>query len=227
MTSIILPSNATDPSQITSGIVPTTRVNPSTGLPSGGAALQNGDRWYKPVDGNIPNSRGIYIREGLLWVTAQKIFMNGGYGNSVIATTANANLVNDGLFMGYNEVSTSVDRTINFSPFTNMLISGFAIRFYSSVVGTNFDANNRFDLRANILNSTTSAGALITTVNSGAVLAQNGVINFFPMSSVVNIAANTQAVSATVRVKNVVGTPAFSASTLRPYWAYILQGVHP
>ena len=51
MTSITLPSNATDPSQITSESAPTTRVNPSTGLPSGGEPLQIGDRWYKPSTG--------------------------------------------------------------------------------------------------------------------------------------------------------------------------------
>ena len=63
MTSIILPSNATDPSQIVSSTLPTTRVNSSTGLPSGGAALQNGDRWYKPTTGE----EGFW--NGTLWLS--------------------------------------------------------------------------------------------------------------------------------------------------------------
>ena len=78
MTSIILPSNATDPSQITSEIVPTTRVNPSTGLPSGGDPLQIGDRWYKPSMGQEA------YWNGALWLSTQYLV----YDSTYVAPTA-------------------------------------------------------------------------------------------------------------------------------------------
>lgn len=80
MTSIILPSNATDPSQITSEIVPTTRVNPSTGLPSGGDPLQIGDRWYKPS----LLREGFY--DGAIWLSAPITVTSGRF--TISATTA-------------------------------------------------------------------------------------------------------------------------------------------
>ena len=61
----LVPSS--DPSQIVSSTLPTTRVNPSTGLPSGGAALQNGDRWYNPSTGIEGFWNGTY------WLTSPVI----------------------------------------------------------------------------------------------------------------------------------------------------------
>lgn len=60
---VITGGGSSDPSQITSETAPTTRVNPSTGLPSGGAALQIGDRWYKPSNGQ----EGFW--NGTLWLS--------------------------------------------------------------------------------------------------------------------------------------------------------------
>jgi hypothetical protein len=80
MTSIILPSNTTDPSQIVSNTLPTTRVNPSTGLPSGGSPLQIGDRWYKPSMGQ----EGFY--DGAIWLSAPITVTSGRF--TISATTS-------------------------------------------------------------------------------------------------------------------------------------------
>lgn len=84
MTSIILPSNTTDPSQIVSSTLPTTRVNPSTGLPSGGAALQNGDRWYNP------SMRQEAYWNGTLWLTQREdMLVHTGLTGALSATNTN------------------------------------------------------------------------------------------------------------------------------------------
>ena len=73
-----------DPSQIVSSTLPTTRVNPSTGLPSGGAALQNGDRWYNPTTGE----EGFW--NGTLWLTQREdMIVRTGLTGSLSATNTN------------------------------------------------------------------------------------------------------------------------------------------
>jgi hypothetical protein len=193
-----------------------------------GSLLQNGDTWIKPIDNGIFNSAGRYVWNNSvsLWVTEQKRFMAGGYNATVNNTSFNAALVENGYLCGFTEISTNIDRTTDFPQFANLYVSAWTWRVYSTVLTTNFDTNNRFDLRANVVNSTSSAGALITTVNSDSVLTQGGTVAYFPLSSVINRNAN-QAISASVRIKNVVGAPAYGSGILRPIWSYVIQGVHP
>ena len=78
---------AADPSQIVSSTLPTTRVNPSTGLPSGGAALQNGDRWYDLT------TRRIGFWNGTLWLTQREdMTVHTGLTGSLSATSTNYQL---------------------------------------------------------------------------------------------------------------------------------------
>jgi hypothetical protein len=86
MTSIILPSNTTDPSQITSNTLPTTRTD--------GSALQIGDRWYKPSK----QQEGFW--NGTLWLTQRdtvvarsNLFVTFNATNTTYTFGAQTNLV--------------------------------------------------------------------------------------------------------------------------------------
>jgi hypothetical protein len=123
MTSIILPSNTTDPSQITSETAPTTRVNPSTGLPSGGADLQIGDRWYKPSK----QQEGFW--NGTLWLSQR---------DTVVARS--------NLFATFNATNT----TYTLGAQTNLVSRPTDLLFLRKLtytfVGGHFTADNRWEI---------------------------------------------------------------------------------
>jgi hypothetical protein len=116
MTSIILPSNTTDPSQITSDTLPTTRAD--------GSPLQIGDRWYKPSMGQEGFWNGTYWLSATLYGVAFAIAATWGAAGTRVATKAFT--VDDNwsglFFVNYsihvlNQFTTPWDDS-NFSTFT-------------------------------------------------------------------------------------------------------------
>lgn len=109
----LVPSS--DPSQIVSSTLPTTRV--------GGAALQNGDRWYNPTTGR----EGSW--NGTLWLTQR---------DTVVARS--------GLFVAFSATNT----TYTLGAQTNLVSRPTDLLFLRKLTytffGGNFTADNRWEI---------------------------------------------------------------------------------
>ena len=155
MAQIIIPPISTgggssDPSQIVSSTLPTTRVNPSTGLPSGGAALQNGDRWYNPTTGE----EGFW--NGTLWLTINQFNLSGavstaaasgGFNNyNVSQQSLGGGEIFGGMFVRNLRIKYRAVGTITLQDSSNHRRIAFTIRGSSNAVRTfTFNANYLLD----------------------------------------------------------------------------------
>lgn len=175
---------AADPSQIVSSTLPTTRVNPSTGLPSGGDPLQVGDRWYKPSMGR----EGFW--NGSLWLS---IYQNnaclaGGVNSSSGGGAASTNLIaipQSGIFWESIEIGLSLATpqdasnywVIAFNPTgsAGTLSYSYDLRDYAAFISST-NQNTNIIWTTNIFLAGTSYGTinlLLTRVGSPAALTTN------------------------------------------------------
>jgi hypothetical protein len=142
MTSIILPSNTTDPSQITSNTLPTTRTD--------GSALQIGDRWYKPSMGQ----EGFW--NGTLWLTINQFNLSGAVSTAAASGGSNHYNVSQqslgggeifgGMFVRNLRIKYRAVGTITLQNSSNHRRIAFTIRGSSNAIRTfNFNASYLLD----------------------------------------------------------------------------------
>ncbi len=184
MTSIILPSNTTDPSQITSNTLPTTRVNPSTGLPSGGADLQIGDRWYNPTTGK----EGFW--NGALWLSAIPFVFQGFRvlpSSSIVSFTVDC--LDGGLFFesfNYNIAANVFNWDA--SNYQSLSIEGLSpngvgITILSNVANGKMQYDNPADFRLQKKSIAINFANLFSSTTSNTISRQINII-FAPVGSI-------------------------------------------
>ena len=164
---VITGGGSSDPSQITSETAPTTRVNPSTGLPSGGDPLQIGDRWYKPSMGQ----EGFW--NGTLWLTQR---------DTVVARS------------GLNSAFSATNTTYILGAQTNLVSRPTDLLFLRKLIytftGGTFTADNRweiFDRGCEVSNRGGSPTSQIVTPSSTTTAIINNQARVFSVEQEYNI----------------------------------------